>query len=748
MNAATTSTEQATDWVYTTYIATTPEQLWQALTDRTFTERYWGVALTSDWQAGSPVTWEFAGVTIAEPAQTVLAADRPRRLSYTWHVITPEFIGGDRRRRGRVDAMAAEPLSHVTFDLEPAGSMVKLTVTHGGFQPGSAVLAGVSQGWPSILSQPQDAARDGRSPAGGAEPAVRDVPEYRMRARPSSGTRVTRDTRVDRRRTAYVPDRPEATCQRSCWGACRSPSPRTTARSPRTVSDFLVKHQSRAAARALLETADEPNASFYKEAADLGWLGLHVPEELGGSGYGLEETVVVAEELGRALAPGAFVPTLIASAVLVAAGTDDVKARLLPGLADGSTLGAAALGGDVDGQRREAAPARPARCSAPGSPTCILVPVGDDVAVVDAKGAGVTVEMPKNLDTDPARRAASRSTARPATSSPAPAGRSSTSPARSSPPKPSASPARAPTSPPSTPRCACSSAARSPCTRASSTTAPTWPSRPSWPRPRCGTPPVAARRRGGDQFTYAAAVAAALAGPAANLCVNLGMQVHGGIGYTWEHDCHVYMRRATALARRARRRRRRDRRRRPDPRRRQARPHRRPAAGGGVDPQRRAGVRRRRSRASTSKAVTAKLIESGYAMPHWPKPYGLRGRLRRAARDRAGVRQGRRQATAARHHRLGHPDDDPARHARAGVALGRPGARPGRHLVPAVLRARRRVGRRRHQDQGHARRRRLAGQRAEGVDERRQGVVVRPGNDPHRTRTCPSTRASRRWSST
>ena len=75
-----------------------------------------------------------------------------------------------------------------------------------------------------------------------------------------------------------------------------------------TVSDFLVKHQSRAAARALLEAADEPNASFYAEAADLGWLGLHVPEELGGSGFGLEEAVVVVEELGRALAPGAFVP--------------------------------------------------------------------------------------------------------------------------------------------------------------------------------------------------------------------------------------------------------------------------------------------------------------------------------------------------------------------------------------------------------------------------------------------------------
>ena len=273
-----------------------------------------------------------------------------------------------------------------------------------------------------------------------------------------------------------------------------------------TVSDFLVKHQSRAAARALLETDDEPNASFYKEAADLGWLGLHVPEELGGSGYGLEETVVVAEELGRALAPGAFTPTLITSAVLSAAGTDDVKARLLPGLADGSTLGATALGGDVVAQRREAVglgrhrPRRRARRRAAraGRRRCR----GRRRQGRRRHGRGA--QEPRH---DPPRRAASRSTARPATSSPAPAGRSPTSPARSSPPRPSASPARAPTSPPSTPRCACSSAGRSRCTRASSTTAPTWPSRPSWPPPRCGTPP-GPPSGGGDQFTYAAAVAA------------------------------------------------------------------------------------------------------------------------------------------------------------------------------------------------------------------------------------------------
>ena len=72
---------------------------------------------------------------------------------------------------------------------------------------------------------------------------------------------------------------------------------------------------------------------------------------------------------------------------------------------------------------------------------------------------------------------------------------------------------------------------------------------------------------GGDQFTFATAVAATLAGPAADLCANLNIQVHGGIGFTWEHDAHLYLRRATVLRDAARRRRSRRRRHRPDARR-------------------------------------------------------------------------------------------------------------------------------------------------------------------------------------
>ena len=147
-----TTSSQATEFVYTTYIKTTPEQLWQALTDPAFTVRYWGVQLTSDWKVGSTITWEYKGVTMADPEQTVLVADVNRRLAYTWHTITPEFgelIGSSPEE---VAALAAEQRSNVSFEIEPMGELVKLTVTHGGFEPGSTILPGISEGWPTILA--------------------------------------------------------------------------------------------------------------------------------------------------------------------------------------------------------------------------------------------------------------------------------------------------------------------------------------------------------------------------------------------------------------------------------------------------------------------------------------------------------------------------------------------------------------------------------------------------------------------
>ena len=141
-----------TEFVYTTYINTTPERLWQALTDPAFTRRYWGATIESDWAAGSEMTWEQNGVTIADPAQVVLESEPYRRLAYTWHTFTPEFAEAFGFSAEFLAKIASERRSKVTFAIEPVGQMVKLTVVHDGFDPGSAVLEGISEGWPVILA--------------------------------------------------------------------------------------------------------------------------------------------------------------------------------------------------------------------------------------------------------------------------------------------------------------------------------------------------------------------------------------------------------------------------------------------------------------------------------------------------------------------------------------------------------------------------------------------------------------------
>jgi uncharacterized protein YndB with AHSA1/START domain len=90
-------------FVYTTYINAAPERLWTALTDPAFTRRYWGVSLVSDWSVGSTVTWQLDRVTIADDESVVLVSDPPRRLSFTWHTVTPAFNAayGDDQGRAR-----------------------------------------------------------------------------------------------------------------------------------------------------------------------------------------------------------------------------------------------------------------------------------------------------------------------------------------------------------------------------------------------------------------------------------------------------------------------------------------------------------------------------------------------------------------------------------------------------------------------------------------------------------------------
>ena len=82
------------------------------------------------------------------------------------------------------------------------------------------------------------------------------------------------------------------------------------------VREFAVDRKVRAQARDRLDAPEEARPTFWAEIAELGWLGLHVAEEYGGSGFGIAELVVVTEELGRAVAPGPFLPTVVASATV------------------------------------------------------------------------------------------------------------------------------------------------------------------------------------------------------------------------------------------------------------------------------------------------------------------------------------------------------------------------------------------------------------------------------------------------
>jgi len=385
-----------------------------------------------------------------------------------------------------------------------------------------------------------------------------------------------------------------------------------------TASDFLAKHDARGAARRLLEAPAEELPEFWSDVAALGWLGLHLPEEHGGSGFGLPELVVVVEELGRAVAAGPFVPTVIASAVVAAAGGEALRSRLLPGLADGSTPAGVALSAEIAVSGGKATGTAAAVLGA-GLARVFVLPAGDDAVVVDAASRGVDVSVPANLD--PTRRTG-RVTLEGAAAEVIPGGRRALVDLG---------------------RLLVAAEATGVATECTEQAAAYAKVRLQFGRPiamfqavkhHCANMLVAselatatvwdaarAAADGGPQLTYAAAMAAVLALAAADECAQLNTQVHGGIGFTWEHDCHLYLRRATALEALV------------DP----------EDAARDVTDLARDGVSRSRTVdlppesepmrdevrvfAGRIKDLDAAgqrdaLIETGYVMPHWPKPWG------------------------------------------------------------------------------------------------------------------------------
>jgi uncharacterized protein YndB with AHSA1/START domain len=126
-------------FVYVTYIRTTPQKLWSALTDTEFIKQYWfGMHCESRWTPGS--TWKLvssAGQTF--DAGEIVEAEPPRRLVIRWqHQHKPE--------------LKAEGASLCTIELEPSGAAVKLSITHSIECEPSKLIAAVSGGWPKVLS--------------------------------------------------------------------------------------------------------------------------------------------------------------------------------------------------------------------------------------------------------------------------------------------------------------------------------------------------------------------------------------------------------------------------------------------------------------------------------------------------------------------------------------------------------------------------------------------------------------------
>jgi len=126
-------------YVYVSYIRTTPEKLWSALTDTKFIEQYWfGMRCESGFTAGSP--WKLvSGDGQVWDAGEIVEAHPPRRLAIRWqHQMKPE--------------LKAEGPSLCTMELQPEGTAVKLTITHSVEREASKFIEAVSGGWPKVIS--------------------------------------------------------------------------------------------------------------------------------------------------------------------------------------------------------------------------------------------------------------------------------------------------------------------------------------------------------------------------------------------------------------------------------------------------------------------------------------------------------------------------------------------------------------------------------------------------------------------
>jgi 3-oxochol-4-en-24-oyl-CoA dehydrogenase len=361
---------------------------------------------------------------------------------------------------------------------------------------------------------------------------------------------------------------------------------------------------------------------LWKEIVSTGWLGLHIEDALGGQGYGLAELTVVLEQLGRAAIGGPFLPTVAVSAVIAEVGTDEQRKRWLPRLTSGDVVAGIAATSDAaisDAVQTDSAVTVEALAAlAEPEADLFLLPVGQDLLLVET-GDGVTTRVTDSedqlmrpvtvlglnaapvADIFPGAASAATRIVRLLATAEAVGGLSA-------------------------------------CTEMATVYAAT---RAQFGRPigsfqavkhHCANMLVDselavavawdAARAAGAEADLAAAMAAGHVLPAYQRAALQNVQIHGGIGYTWEHDAHLFVRRATVLL----------------------------AFVGGVPALRdavielqSAGLRRRhsvdlppeaeqyREAAAEFRAGLARTDEgeqqklwarSGYLHPHWPRPYG------------------------------------------------------------------------------------------------------------------------------
>ena len=372
----------------------------------------------------------------------------------------------------------------------------------------------------------------------------------------------------------------------------------------------------------MLEEPTDRLPAFWQGMADLGWMGLHVDEAHGGQGFGTLELAIVLEALGYAVAPGPFLATTLASALLVRCGSEAARDSYLPGLAAGSLVAAVGLGGELafgaDGSLRGTG----GLVLGAELAQLFVLCAEDDVVLLDAAEGEIETVAQKNLD--PGRRVGlvnCEGVRVPPESRLAGARPTLELLARTLSAAEAAGGARA-------------------CTDMASEYAKV---RQQFGRPigafgpvkhHCANMLVAAEQAtagawgaaradlDADEAELAAAVASSLALPAFSFCAHHNIQVHGGIGYTWEHDAHLYLRRAIALE----------------------------ALMGPVDQARRDVVRAMGEGTRTKSTIELPseaevyrdevrafveqyktlpkdvrqkaLSDSGYLVPHWPRPWG------------------------------------------------------------------------------------------------------------------------------